>query len=208
MRRSIYLLLIALLLGMAVTESRAVHAATPTPSAWIALTAPEDGQAVQGVVAVVGEAKGGGMQFVELSFAYSSDKTGTWFPLATINPEKGDEFQVEWDTTTITDGEYDLRLTVTYTHDTLTKLVSGVRVRNYTPIETKTPSPTETPHPTQEDSSLVETTVFPSTPTPLPPNPADVGKGDVFNALGVGLAIIGGLFALLGIYTGLRKTFR
>ncbi len=206
MRRSLTLLIVTFFIGMAFGEIPLVKAATPTPSAWAELIAPGDGEALQGVVAVIGEAKGGGLQSVELSFAYPTDDTGTWFFLADIDPAEAAEFQVEWDTTTITDGVYDLRLRAAYANgETLTKFATGVRVRNYTPVETETPSPTETPLPTGPGDSAVET-VLPS--TPLPPNPVAVEKGDIFNALWIGLATIGGLFALLGIYSGIRKSLR
>ena len=206
MRRLIPLLMFTLLVGMVFCEMQSVNAATPTPSSWIELIAPGDGEALQGVVAVTGEAKGGGLQSVELSFAYPTDKTGTWFFLAEIAPAEAAEFQMEWDTTVITDGEYDLRLRATYANGTvLTELAESVRIRNYTPLETETPSPTETPLPTEPGVFPVET-VLPPTLTPLPPNPAAVKTGDIFNALGIGLAIVGGLFALVGIYAALKKT--
>ena len=207
MRRFIYLFIFIILVGIVFCEMPSVMAATPTPSWWVELIAPGDGEALQGVVAVTGKAKGGGLQSVELSFAYPTDKTGTRFFLADISPAEAAEFQVEWDTTVITDGEYDLRLRAVYANgEVLTQFVSGVRVRNYTPLETETPSPTEMPLPTGS-GVLPSETVLPSpTLTPLPPNPAAVKTGDIFNALGVGLAIVGGLFALLGIYTAIRKT--
>ena len=208
MRRILSLLITFFLIGIAFGKMPLAKAATPTPSAWIELTAPKDGDALQGLVAVTGEAKGGGLESVELSFAYPNDKTGTWFILANIDPEESVEFQIEWDTTTITDGVYDLRLKATYANgETLSKFINGVRVRNYTPIETKTPSPTGTPLPTEQDSPALETAPAP-TPTSLPSNPAAVEKGDVLNSLGIGLAVITGLFALIGIYSGIRNALR
>ncbi|OQX60861.1 MAG: hypothetical protein B5M51_09625 [Anaerolinea sp. 4484_236] len=206
MRRFTFLFMIAFLGGVAFSEMQPANAATPTPSSWVELNTPQDGAVLQGVVAITGAARGGGMQTAELSFAYPSDETGTWFFIAEID-STATEFQIEWDTTAITDGTYNLRLKATYANgEVLTKFISNVRVRNYTPIETKTPKPTQTPATAGQTASPKDT---PSpTPTLLPANPATVEKGDIFNALGVGLAFTGSLFALLGIYFGLKKTFQ
>ncbi|MEA2007625.1 MAG: hypothetical protein U9O54_00740 [Chloroflexota bacterium] len=208
MRRFTSLLMIAFLVGVTFGEMQSANAATPTPSSWVELNTPKDGEVLQGVIAITGEARGGGMQTAELAFAYPADETGTWFFITEIDLEKAAEFQIDWDTTAITDGTYNLRLKATYTNgEVLTKFVSNVRVRNYTLVETKTPSPTQTPATAGLAASPEENPPSP-TLTPMPSNPAAVEKGDIFNALGVGLAITGSLFALLGIYFGLKKTFQ
>lgn len=208
MRRfRLFFLLIFLMIFM-FAAMQSVRAATPIPAPWVALKTPGDGVVLQGVVAIRGEAKGSGLETVELAFAYPNDENETWFFITDIDVAKAAKFQVEWDTTTITDGIYDLRLKATYDHGvTLTEFVSGVRVRNYTLVETKTPSPTQTSMTSEQTTPLKESVIH-STLTPLPTNPAAVEKRDVFRALGLGLTITVSLFALLGSYFGLKKIFQ
>lgn len=117
-----------------------------------------------------------------------------------------------WDTGAVTDGVYDLRLVVMLKDGTQKEVVvSGLRVRNYTPVETNTPSPT----PVRAETRLVPSqtptatiTPIPSTGTPLPTNPAELQPIELGFSLVQGMAVAFGLFALGGIYLGLKALFR
>jgi hypothetical protein len=121
------------------------------------ITAPLNGQALQGIVTISGSAAGAGFQAAELSFAYAGDRsTGgadqrTWFLIRQIPSPVTQDVLAQWDTTTISDGVYDLQLVVTLEDgQQVSALVSQVRVRNYSPVETDTPTavpPSATPLP-------------------------------------------------------------
>jgi hypothetical protein len=118
-----------------------------------------------------------------------------------------------WDTSTITDGNYILRLVVTrQDQEPVIFLVEHLRVRNYSPIETDTPTPsptlapgdlptiTPTPEPTH--------TPVPPTPTPLPTNPAILNNRQF--GMSAGWGILGALivFLLLSLYLAGRQALR
>ncbi len=165
---------------------------------------PREGEVLQGVVTIKGSSDVAGFLSEEVAFSYAGDTTGTWFIIATSNQPVHLDTLATWDTTTITDGDYILRVRV-YLKDGsfLDVPIPNLRVRNYTPVETPTPAPTAlqataTPTPT------LTVTPFPS-PTPLPLNPAvltpvDVSKSIAYGGLGAVLFLI-----VLGVYIRLRR---
>jgi hypothetical protein len=197
MKRTGIVLLVLIALAR---PARAQTAFTPS------LTSPSEGQALQGAVTITGTTAVDGYASSELSFAYSGDPTGTWFLISTTitNAPVFDDTLATWDTTTITDGDYALRLRVFLLDATFTDItVGGLRVRNYTPVETPTPAPTveqSTPLP-----SATPTATPQPTPTPLPRNPAVLDPADLRASLGVGGLAVLLAFALLGIYLWLRR---
>jgi hypothetical protein len=181
----------------------------PTGEPPAALHSPAPGQALQGIVAVTGRLPAEGWRSAELSFTYDQDTRQTWFLLAQFTgPVEGK--LAEWDTTVMTDGEYLLRLQVELENgEQIEANIPGLRVRNYSPVETDTPAPTpstlpgETPVPTP--SPLPTMTPRPPTPTPLPPNPASITGQDIRSSLMNGALIALGGLALLGLYGRLRS---
>jgi hypothetical protein len=108
------------------------------------ITSPRQGEALQGILSIQGSSDVAGFALQDVSFAYASDRTGTWFQIASSDKPVKQDVIATWDTTTITDGDYVLRLRV-YLQDgsSLDFTVPNLRVRNYTPIETSTPASTE-----------------------------------------------------------------
>lgn len=177
------------------------------------ISSPGAGQIVQGIVVVTGTTSTLGFSSYELSFAYANDPTQTWFVL-----DSGAEpiFEGElgtWDTTTLTDGDYSLRLRVFMLDGTGREtIVPGLRVRNYTPVPTSTFTPTATAivqfaPPTAQLVAPAPDTATPSlpTPTPLPPNPASLQQASISSALGRGAALALLLFAGFGLLLRLRR---
>ena len=101
---------------------------------------PRPGDVLQGVVKIAGSDDVPGFVSTEVSFSYADDPTGTWFLIAaSVQPVTNDSLAT-WDTTVITDGDYVLRLRVYLTDgNSRETILSGLRVRNYTPVETPTP---------------------------------------------------------------------
>jgi len=179
------------------------------------ISAPTDGEAVQGGVILRGSTGTEGFRSYEVDFSYDSNPTQTWFLVQESTVPVQDGILAVWDTTTISDGEYSLRLNVNHTDGAVEVIiVKGVRVRNYSPIETNTPGPTNAratselgDNETSEIAQMTETpTVTPSppSPTPLPTNPAEVTPYQVGLTMGKGIAITLGIFAILGIYIGVK----
>ena len=189
--------------------------AVSTPGAMaesVAILSPQPGQALQGTVPIVVKTAVEGFEAVELAFAYAINPTGTWFTIFQGNQTIADEPMTQWDTSQISDGVYTLRLIVKLSDGTQRTVdVAGLRVRNYTAIESDTPTPvtpsaTPPPKDTPSPSPTPAPTGTPLLPTPTlqPTNPAILGKTQVLASVAQGGLVAVGLFALAGLYGMLR----
>jgi hypothetical protein len=179
----------------------------------VAISSPVAGQVVRGQVSIAGTSEAPGFVSSELAFSYAGDPTGTWFVLQTSGLGVTNEVLAVWDTTSISDGDYDLRLRVSLQDSTfLEASVMGLQVRNYTAPPTPTPEPTSTSTPRIEapTAMLLAATATPTlpppgTPTPLPPNPAALADTEIFASLERGALLIGLLFLAFGALLRLRR---
>lgn len=168
---------------------------------------------MKGTVGITGSTELQGFVNARLSFTYSDHPTQTWFLIRSDIPPVQDATLAEWDTTTITDGVYDLQLIVErQSGEPVVYTVRKLRVRNYTPVETSTPTPvtptsTSLPGDTPQPSATPTPTdtPIPPTATALPPNPAQISRQDLGLSLGKGAVFTVGLFALLGIYISIKN---
>lgn len=181
-----------------------------------AILSPRPGQALQGTAPIVVDTAVEGFEAAELAFAYANNPTGTWFTIFQGNQPVSGETLTQWDTSQISDGTYTLRLTVRLSNGTQQQVeAAGIRVRNYTAIESDTPTPvTPSATPPPLDTPVPSVTPLPTetprppTSTPLPGNPAVLAKSDVVaSMLKGGLAALG-LFALAGLYGALKRLRR
>jgi hypothetical protein len=134
---------LAVLVIFAAVSAAAAQQAAPS------IVNPAEGQALQGVVQIIGSTNVDGFLSAELAFAYADDVTGTWFLIASPAAPVTSGLLAEWDTSSITDAAYVLRLRV-FRQDgsSLETRVTGLRVRNYLPVETPTPTLAPTALPT------------------------------------------------------------
>ncbi|MBN2386225.1 MAG: hypothetical protein JXB85_04340 [Anaerolineales bacterium] len=200
------LALCLLALGLLVPGPAAAQETAPQ------IASPQSNSEVNGLVPIIGTSAVEGFLSAELAFAYADNPTGSWFQLAVFTEPLTEATLAVWDTTTVSDGFYSLRLRAYLADGTfLDALVTALLVRNYTPTETPIPTQTltptlivlvdtETPVPTETRPPIP----FP-TPTPLPTNPAVVAPATVFTSLGYGAAVILGAFLLFGIYLWIRR---
>ncbi len=174
---------------------------TPTENK---ILSPVNGEALQGMIPIIGITDVDGMISWELSFSYNSNPSNTWFLIKEGDQAANDEILTEWDTTTITDGEYQLRLLISLAdNETTSALISDLRIRNYTIIGTSIPELT----PTMGSLPAIELTSLPQlhTPTPLPDNPLEVSERDIVNSLASGVLTAFTLIILIGLYASIRK---
>ena len=180
---------------------------------YILVYAPQPGQALQGLVPIDVSMDVPGLVIVSIEFRYANHPSDSWFLIAQVTEGEVEGIIAQWDTTTITDGDYDLRLVATtQNQQELEVLVAGLRVRNYSPVETDTPTPiipTETLLPGDATRTPQATpTLLPPTVTPLPTNPAIFTPRQLVDSMGSGALLVLGLFGLLGIYIGGRDYWR
>ena len=182
-------------------------------SASVAITSPAAGDVLRGQVNIIGSTNAPNFVSAELDFAYAADATGTWFPIQTLSQPVFDSPLYTWDTTSITDGDYILRLRVFLADGSSQEVTVPVKVQNDVIPITPTVVPTATPEekfvliptPFLLAASPTPTDVPRPTPTPLPGNPASLGSKSVLLSLGRGALVILGLFAFAGLILRFRR---
>ena len=76
------------------------------------VNSPRPGDVLRGVVEISGSVSGDDFVSYDVAFAYSEDTTDTWFILSSGSEVIPDGVLAVWDTTTIADGTYRLRVIV------------------------------------------------------------------------------------------------
>lgn len=107
---------------------------TPTPDPQrIYISNPVEGSLVQNQVSISGKTDVNGFSRSEVEFSYNSSPIETWFLLSRSDQPVKDGQLAQWDTSTLTDGDYSIRLRVFFTDGSWRDAtVPGIRVRNYT----------------------------------------------------------------------------
>ena len=178
----------------------------------IAINSPAPDEILRNQVTVTGKVDVPSFVSAQLDFAYASNPTNTWFTIQTFSQPFTDSTLAVWDTTSITDGDYVLRLQVNFEDGTFQEVTVPIKIGNDV-LPTPTFEPTITPEPESvliPTSFLLAASPTPTdlprpTPTALPANPASLGKNQIYASLGRGALVILGLFALAGIIIRVRR---
>jgi hypothetical protein len=186
-------------------------AAQDTPP--VAITSPAPDELLRGQVTITGSVNVPSFLSAQLDFAYASNPTDTWFSIQTFSQLPADSTLAGWDTTSITDGDYILRLRVNLQDGTVQEVTVPVKIGNDVQPTTKTPEPTATPEaetvliptPFLIAASPTPTDLPRPTPTALPTNPVSLGQNQIYMSLGRGALVILGLFALAGLVVRFRR---
>ncbi len=170
----------------------------------IKMISPVAGSAVQGLVEIIGTTKTDDFEDFDISFSLMNDPSEKWFPIIHSQKIIEEDTLAEWDTSSLTDGSYAIRLIVNLTdQESIIIIHEEIRVRNYSTIETSTPQPTQTQLPGQLPTSTA--TSIPPTVTSLPKNPAQVEQSEINSALTWGIASTILVFLLIGLYSSLKQ---
>ena len=178
----------------------------------IAITSPAPADILRGQVTITGKVDVPSFVSVQLDFAYVSNPTNTWFTIQTFSQPLLDSTLVTWDTTSITDGDYVLRLRVNFEDGTSQEVTVPIKIGNDA-LPTPTIEPSSTPEPESVliptpfllAASPTPTEVPRPTPTALPANPVSLGQNQIYTSLGRGALVILGLFVLAGIIFRVRR---
>jgi hypothetical protein len=180
----------------------------------IAITAPAADEVLRGQVTISGKVDVPSFISAQLDFAYASNSADTWFNIQTFSQPVTDSTLAVWDTTSITDGDYILRLRVNFEDGTFQEVTVPIRLGNDA-VPTPTLAPTLTPEPESvtvfiPTSFLLAASPTPtdlprSTPTALPSNPASLKQNEIYASLGRGALVILGLFVLAGLIIRVRR---
>ena len=171
---------------------------TPQP----VITAPQEEEALQGEVTIVGSSAVDGFLSMETTYAYES-RNADWFLIGqSDHPIQGGVLAV-WDTASIADGDYQLRLRVNRRNGPAVDVViRNLHVRNYTPLGTSNPLLEMTSIPAAGPAQLL------ATPTRLPGNPAQIYPTDLALYIIEAGVFVATAFVLFGLYRILRAWFR
>ena len=182
------------------------------------ITAPTTGQILQGQVSITGATDMVNFASAELDFDYASDSTGSWFLIQTFSQPVANSALAVWDTTSISDGDYILRLRVTLQDGSFQDATVKVTVQNQAPLPTSTSTiaqaVTFTPAFMSQPSTPVVVVVSPtptsppifSTPTALPSNPVEVQTNEIYAGIQRGALVIIGLSIVFGVLIRLRRS--
>lgn len=171
----------------------------------IEITSPASGAMLRGTVSIQGTTDIAAFQSAELSFAFADDADGAWFLLAKSDQPVSNGELGSWDTTTVADGDYTLRLKVFSKDGQVdTSEVTGLQIRNDQSTETALPEPTTTLLPASTQTRPVPSATVPvlavKTPTALPVNPATVSPEMLeIGALKGAIAAVAGVL-FMGLY--------
>ena len=180
----------------------------------ITITSPLANDVLRGEVTITGTTDIPNFFSAQLDFAYASNPTGTWFAIQTLSQPMTDSALTTWNTTSISDGDYILRLRVNLVDNTFQEITVPVKIGNDAIPSTPTVVPTATlnavevqiPTPFLLAASPTPTTPPHPTPTALPTNPAALGQNSIYASLSRGALVILGLFALSGLILRLRRS--
>jgi hypothetical protein len=159
---------------------------------------PRPGDVLKGLVEIKGTVTGEEFASYDISFAYAEDTTGTWFIIQSSEQPVEKGVLAIWDTTVIADGIYRLRVRQYSTKGEVeTLLVENLRIRNYSPVETKTPAPTEENIVVEATEEMTPTSMVEI--TPLAANPAEISLQSFWRTVITGISITTALFLFLGV---------
>ena len=180
----------------------------------LGISSPQTGDELRGQVQIAGNMTVPNFASAELAFKYAaSDSADNWFTIQSFPQPVADSTLAVWDTTTLTDGDYNLRLRVFLIDGTFQDvLVSDLKIRNDTPeptevflTETSLPQfGVSTALPALDLPTSTAIITFPSS-TPLPANPASVTNSSIYATFGRGALIVLVLFIFFSLILRLRK---
>ena len=176
-----------------------------TPGLYI--TSPEKGAVVEGVVEIRGSVPEDGFSSAELQYAYSQSAVETWFLIKRLDHVVQDDVLASWDTTTITDGLYRIKLVVQNQDGKENEvIVDDVQVSNYSRVQGQPEG--DLPEQTGNTPSAVEVLVATPAPTELISNPASILRQEVRRTVVSGIIFACATLGLLVLYTSIQSRRR
>ncbi|MBL8051623.1 MAG: hypothetical protein JNM46_10415 [Anaerolineales bacterium] len=176
----------------------------------VGITSPQNGETIRGQIQILGSMDYPTFASAELAFSFASNSGDTWFPIQTFSQPLTDSNLAVWDTTSVTDGDYNLRLRITLQDGTfLDFIITDLKIRNQE-IPTATPTPTELPTfnnqtPTPRIISPTEIILSFPTSTLLPPNPASITANSIYKIFGQSALVVLVLFVLFSLLIRFRR---
>jgi hypothetical protein len=168
---------------------------------------PVNGSSIQGIVEIQGTIVSNNFINAEVSYAFSGSTNPNWFVIYQGTQPVQQGVITRWDTTTITDGFYKLKLTVHQKDGSkIERIVDPVYVRNYTLDPTGMPITLINETPIQPTPILKTSQELALTPIPL--NPGAIDQKEINSSMISGLIVAGVILAILGIFSLVSRNNR
>lgn len=176
-----------------------------TPGLYI--TAPESGDVVEGVIEIRGSVPEEAFSSAEVLYAYEQAEVETWFLITRLDKVVQDDVLATWDTTTITDGEYRIKLVMkTASGNEYHVIVEHLQVSNYSRVQDQTPGASEIQ--TGQTSASAAIRAATAAPEENKVNPASIEKQDAQLAVVSGIITALAVLGLLVIYSSIQSRQR
>ena len=182
------------------------------------ITSPVEGAVLKDVIPITGSTSIEGFQEAALSFTYAQEPIENWFEFASMVDPVTDGLLTQWDTKSITDGDYRLRLQIQLLDGTIKEvIVRDLRIRNYTALpldESDAAQAAGTPATSSlQDSTQTVIGSSPApdlpppmvSPVPLPVNPAALDRAMVFSMVRNSIFVTALVFVILGLFFRSRR---
>jgi hypothetical protein len=131
------------------------------------IDSPGENESVSGSVEIEGTAAAPGMTRFRVEFAYESNPTDTWFLIAEGTAPVRDGLLAVWDTASISEGVYSLRLVAFFPDGSLREaLIRGVRVSRAAPLPKPAPEETVIPLEGETQNFVRAPAAFPASTFP------------------------------------------
>lgn len=183
------------------------------------IVSPQENATVRGVVPILGTATIAGFDYYKVEWGRGADPADWHLVGSTYPTQVVDGVLASWDTTTVPDGLYTLRLRVVRNDGNYSEYyVRGIIVANKRPTETPTPLPEETRAPTSTPGPTATLAIVQPTaalarpsPTPTPVRPIrgvalpELSFGLWRDALCMGAGTMVAIFAVVGMIFALRR---
>lgn len=176
----------------------------------VSITSPKNGETLRGQIEIQGVMDVSNFASAELGFKFASDVGDNWFSIQTFSQPLQNSTLAIWDTTSLTDGDYNLRLRVYLQDGTFQDaIITDLKIRNQelpTPTATDLPLPqfnneTPTPRIIQPTEIILS---YPSA-TPLPMNPASITTNSIYKIFAQSALAVLILFVLFSFLIRFRK---
>ncbi len=183
------------------------------------ITSPVESTVLRDIIPITGITTVEGFQSADLSFTYSQEPVENWFVITSMTDPVTDGLLTQWDTKSITDGDYHLRLQIHLQDGSVNEfIVRDLRIRNYTaipPEQSETMEAAGTAAISSTEDTIQLATVVPSqvpvlltpmlSPVPLPDNPAALDRSKVFSMVRTSVLVTLLVFVILGLFVRSRR---
>lgn len=168
---------------------------------------PRPGEIIQGQVTISGQTELEGFQYSEAFFGYQENLPGDWFFISRQDTPVRNGIITIWDTTLISDGIYDLKISVHLSDGSkMETIVEDLEVKNYSSALSEQP-PGFSGDQVNEIPSITPF-IRQQTATPSPINPAEITRQKYTRMLVNGALASFVVFIILGVYLILRRFLR